>query len=174
MEKWKPVKGYEGLYEVSNCGNVKSLARRDRNNRGVSERILRMAANTSGYNRVILAKDGTRKTCYVHRLVAEAFIPNGNELPMINHIDENKLNNRVENLEWCTAKYNSNYGETGKRIAEALSKAVCQYTPSGAFVAEYCSSQEANRVTGIPQGNISRVINGERRTAGGYIWRKAT
>ena len=100
MEEWKNVIGYEGLYEVSNIGNVRNVKRNT---------LLRLSKN-QGYIQVWLYKNGIRAGLKVHRLVAEAFLPNPDNLPQVNHKDEDKTNNRVENLEWCTAKYNTNYG----------------------------------------------------------------
>lgn len=101
-KKWKDVPGYEGLYQVSNFGEVRSLFYRGKEN----VRVLKPAANKKGYLHVVLSKDGKTYTAQVHRLVAIAFIPNPNKLPVVNHIDWNKQNNRVDNLEWCTVKYN--------------------------------------------------------------------
>lgn len=120
-EIWKDVKNYEGLYQVSNLGNVKVLDRivnsAIKNNTKVKRkgRMLKQYIK-QGYPQVTLTLNNKRKYCNVHRLVAEAFIPNPNNLPQINHIDENKLNNNVDNLEWCTAKYNCNYGTRNSRI----------------------------------------------------------
>ena len=100
MEEWKNVIGYEGLYEVSSIGNVRNVKRNT---------LLRFS-NNQGYIQVYLYKNGIRKGFRVHRLIAQAFLPNPNNLPQVNHLDEDKTNNRVDNLEWCTAKYNSNYG----------------------------------------------------------------
>lgn len=107
IEEWKDVPNYEGLYQVSNLGRIKSL--RDKNGKA-REKILKLKLSKFGYYQICLCKNGKQKWYFVHRLVALAFIPNPNNLPQINHIDENKTNNYVENLEWCTSKYNSNYG----------------------------------------------------------------
>ena len=115
-EIWKPVIGYEGLYEVSSYGRVKSLCKYDSRNRFREERILKLCANRLGYLKVGLSSNNKTKKYLVHRIVAEAFIPNPNNLPIINHRDENPSNNNVDNLEWCTAKYNSNYGTRNDRI----------------------------------------------------------
>lgn len=115
-EIWKPVVGYEGLYEVSSYGRVRSLDRYDRMNRFCEGRILKLCANRLGYLKAGLCSNDKKKQYLVHRLVAEAFIPNPNNLPIINHKDENPSNNNVDNLEWCTAKYNSNYGTRNDRI----------------------------------------------------------
>ena len=101
MEEWKNVIGYEGLYEVSNIGNVRNVRRNT---------LLKLSKNNYGYIQVSLYKNGIRTGLKVHRLVAEAFLPNPDNLPQVNHLDEDKTNNRVENLEWCTAKYNNTYG----------------------------------------------------------------
>ena len=106
MEEWKNVIGYEGLYEVSNIGNVRSVIR---------NKLLRLS-KTKGYIQVYLYKNGIRTGLKVHRLVAQAFIPNPDNLPQVNHKDEDKTNNSVENLEWCNAKYNVNYGHRTENI----------------------------------------------------------
>lgn len=112
-EEFRDIKGYEGLYQVSNLGNVKSLGNGNSNNS--KERILK-PGNSNGYKRVVLSKNKEKKMYCVHRLVAQAFIHNPNNYPMINHKDENPLNNCVENLEWCTCKYNNNYGNRMAKI----------------------------------------------------------
>lgn len=118
-EIWKPVRGYEGLYEVSNRGNVRSIGHYGRTSRGnglhyFEGRVLSIGKSGGGYSQVQLCKNG-RKCKFVHRLVAEAFISNPDNLPQVNHINENINDNRVENLEWCTALYNANYGTRNER-----------------------------------------------------------
>lgn len=114
LEKWKDIKGYEGLYQVSNFGNVKSLNYKRTN----KEALLKLQTNTDGYKIINLRKDGKNKLYLVHRLVAMTFIPNPNNYPIVNHKDENKENNSVDNLEWCTHIYNLNYGDRGKVVSK--------------------------------------------------------
>ena len=108
MEEWRDIKGYEGLYQVSNLGRVRS-----------ERKILKGTPDKDGYLRVALCKNGTRKYFGIHRLVAIAFIYNTNNYPCVNHRDENKTNNRAKNLEWCTIAYNNCYGDRLKRVSEA-------------------------------------------------------
>lgn len=158
MEIFKDIEGYEG-YQVSNLGRVKSFKRG-------KEKFLRNKRN-KGYIFVFLYKEGKRKECSVHRLVANAFLPNPDNLPQINHKDEDKSNNNVDNLEWCSASYNMNYA-TRPLIA---SKTVYQYSLNGEFVAEYPSTMEVQRQLGFAHTHISYCCNGKRKQAYGYIWR---
>lgn len=122
IEKFKPVQGYAGIYEISNMGRVKSLSRiierKDGNTRVTEDRIILPFLTKCGYHQIVLCKDGVRKKHYIHRLVANAFIENPNKLPIINHKDENKLNNRVDNLEWCSAYYNLRYGKMQAKLVK--------------------------------------------------------
>lgn len=127
MEFWKDIEGYEGLYQVSNLGRVRSL---DRVVEGKSSsvrlhrgKILSPGVNSTGYYMVVLHKDGGGRAYTVHRLVSNTFIPNPYNYPYVNHKDENKLNNSVDNLEWCTVKYNTNYGTANLRRGESCKKA---------------------------------------------------
>lgn len=176
-EIWKPVAGYEGLYEVSNEGNVRSLkSGRWRNRR----KILTPRKIDNGYHLVALCKDGTGKQMYVHRLVAQAFIPNPNNLETVNHKDEVKTNNNVSNLEWMSHKDNNNFGTRNRRIAEArvnhpkLSKLVQMLDKStGELLETFPSMDEARRVTGIAQSSIYKCCRGKLKSAGGYVWKYA-
>ena len=148
---WKPIRNFPN-YEVSSNGEVRST---NYNHTGVCK-ILKPSISSNGYYGVILVKEGRRFYRAVHRLVAEAFLPNTNNLPYINHRDENKLNNKASNLEWCTAKYNIRYGSCIDNNGNEV---------------KYISAKEASRITGINQGSISKCCKGERRIAGGFRWR---
>lgn len=170
IEEWRDIKGYEGLYQVSSEGRVKSLERkvshRDRE-RTIKERILKPGINRGGYLKINLYTDGKPKTLIVHRLVASAFVPNPDDKPEVNHVDEDKSNNRACNLEWVTAKENANHGTRNERIG----KQVSQYTLGGEFVKTWASAKEAQRMTGFYQSHISRAANGKRKQAYNFIWK---
>lgn len=157
MEIWKDIKGFEGLYQVSNEGRVKSLKR---------DSIMKQQKKRYGYYNIGLYNKGEYKWFRVHRLVAEAFIPNPNEYPIINHRDENPSNNVVENLEWCDVKYNVNYGTAIERKREKQlnhpneSKIVLQYTLDGELIGEFPSTAEVERKLGYDHSHIARCCNG--------------
>ena len=174
MEHWKAIAGYEGIYEVSDLGRVKSL---NYNHTG-NEKILKPGKAAGGYLFVILCKDCHTKHLLVHRIVAEAFILNPQGLETVNHKDEVKTNNTVSNLEWMSIKDNNNYGTHNKRSSEArlnhpaFSKKVQMFDKStGELLATFPSIHEAERVTGIAQSHISKCCLGKRKSAGGYKWR---
>ena len=129
QEIWKDIKNYEGLYQVSNLGRVKSVERkvwceRNKSFKVLKERILKLWKSNCGYLRVVLCIDSKTRYHSIHRLVAEAFIPNPDSLPQVNHKDEDKTNNRIENLEWCSGEYNRNYGTRNERIKTTQGKPV--------------------------------------------------
>ena len=174
-EIWKPVVGYEGFYEVSNIGRVRSLARivecNDGRKRKIKDRTLKGSRNSGGYSGVTLHKDGCTKFVNIHRIVAEAFVPNPLEKEEVNHKDENPSNNHASNLEWVTHKENLNYGMRNERVAKANSKPVAQYTKDGAFIKVWASAAEVKRQLGFNHSNIIQVAKGNRKTACGFIWK---
>ena len=166
-EEYRDIKGWEGLYQVSNLGNVKSLERKVWCSRGrgyymtVPEKILDGYDYGHGYLYVELCKDGKSKFCRINRLVAQAFLENPNNLPEVNHKDENRQNNRVDNLEWCTRQYNIEYSKA---------KAVIGIKKVSGLILEFPSLMEAERQTGINHGNICRCLKGNLKSAGGFYW----
>lgn len=163
-EIWKDIEGYEGLYQVSNMGRVKSF------NINENGKILKQGTTKKGYLYVILYKDKKTKPMRVHRLVAQAFIPNEDNKPQVNHINEIKTDNRVENLEWMTNEENNNFGTRNKRAAKACAKPVLQYDLEGNFIKEWSSITEAGR-NGYNLGNISSCCRGKIKKHKGYIWK---
>ena len=163
-ETWKDVVGYEGLYKVSDKGNVYSVARKDSIGRKLGGRILKPCYDRDGYLVVNLCKNGVLKRKYIHRLVAEAFLPNPEGLPQVNHRDEIKDNNNVENLEWCDSKHNINYGTRNERI----SKKVRAVNAKTGDVVEFNSTAEAGR-KGYDQGSVSAACRGTHKTRTGKL-----
>lgn len=173
-EIWKDIEGYEGLYQVSNMGRVKSLTRnrRGRNNapNPIQGRILKQHIYF-GYCYISLCKNRKYKGFRVHRLVAHAFIPNPDNLPQVNHRDENKTNNCIDNLEWCDGEYNINYGTCIAKRARSKSKKVLQFKPDGTFVKEWKSIMDVQRNLGFCQSYISECCRGKHAYAYGYLWK---
>lgn len=173
-ELWRWITDYEGLYLISNHGRVmsvpKTIRRSDNSMRSYDGQVLKQNHDTNGYPIVVLSNNGRQKTFKVHRLVACAFIENPLHLSQVNHIDENKDNNCVDNLEWCENKYNSNYGTRNKRVSAALSKRVIMLDTNKRIIEEYNSTLEAELHTGVQCSHISECCRGIRRTAGGYLW----
>lgn len=167
MEIWKDIKGYEGLYQISNKGNVMSL---NYKNTGKSK-LLKQILSTNGYLYIKLPKNGTYKNINVHRLVAEAFLENPDNLPCVNHKDECKTNNNVSNLEFCTYKYNLDYSGSIDNVHINNKKPILQFTKLGEFVAEFNGLIDAQNKTGIQRTNISSCCRGKLKSAGGYIWK---
>lgn len=166
-EYWKPIFNYEGLYEVSNLGRVRSL---NYSHTGKPQ-VLKTGycGRNRAYKSVILYKEGKRETKTIHRLVAQAFIPNSLNLPEVNHKDENTLNNCAENLEWCDKPYNMNYGTRNKRVAQMFSRQVYQYTLENVLVKIWESTNECGR-NGYKQSAVSNCCSGKRKTHKGYKW----
>lgn len=182
-EIWKDVVGFEGFYKVSNFGRVKVLHRNQIRANGKvlnrKERILRQCFNAWGYYQISLTKfNDKHKSARVHRLVAMAFIPNPDKSPFVNHKDEVKTNNQVDNLEWCTPLYNMNYGTRIKRAATARRKTckgmrrqVSQYDKKGNYIATYDDYYDASTSVGIDRTMIHKCLKGKNKIGGGYIWR---
>ena len=180
QEIWKDVVDYEGYYQVSNLGNVRSVdmwfERDVKNMRFRKSQMLSGCVNGNGYILVVLFKHGVGKNFNVHRLVADAFIPNPENLPQINHIDGDKINNFVDNLEWVDQRENQLHAfRTGLQTAYRsydckLSMTVIQMNMNYMYLREYGSTMDAERDTGIANGNISGCCRGEKKSAGGYRW----
>lgn len=183
----KPVVGYEGYYEVDQFGRVFSLDRTvtvvdggRTYEKPLSGKQMKQSMHDKGYKIVSLTKNGKTKMLFVHRIVAEAFIPNPDNLPMVNHKDEDKTNNFLENLEWCTAAYNRTYGKAVERQAKKIRGresekrvAVIQRRPDGSFKERFPSMTEAAKVMDGSISAISAVCKGKRKMAYGYLWEYA-
>ena len=199
MENWKDIEGYDGLYQVSSNGRVKSLNYRKTG----KEKILKQTICKNGYSRVLLSKNGIQKLKIVHRLVAEVFIPNPDNKPEIDHINCNRSDNRIENLKWCTRKENcnnpitlknfsnasknkivsdntklkislSNKGrkpsqETIEKFIKSKSKSILQFTLDGDFIRNWDSATIAEKEIGTG-GNISKCCRGIYKSMYGYKW----
>ena len=175
-EQWLGIIGFEGLYQVSNLGRVKSLEKSYVTGRGwirhQEEKLLKPRKTKFGYLQITLCKNGKIKHLTVHRLVALHFLPNPNNLPMVNHKDENKENNIASNLEWCDAKYNTNYGTARERLAKALSIPILQIEKeTNKIIKEWFSIMQVERELGIHHSSIIQCCKGERKTAGGFKWK---
>lgn len=187
-EVWKDVVGYEGLYQVSNCGGIRIV----RVGSPYYMKLMSCLKSNKGYYTVMMSdRNGKKKRRSVHRMVAEAFIENPNNYPQVNHKDEDKTNNRVDNLEWCSAQYNTKYyydrhpeksigatrvnakgcphPHTGKR----MSLRVLQMTLDGEIICEWDNSRSVFRETGMSDWSVSQCCRGVWKTAYGFKWRYA-
>jgi len=198
IETWKDVENYEGLYQVSTCGKVKSLKRLDSVGRRINEKILKPAIRSDGYLVVVLYRAGDGKQFPVHRLVAIAFIPNPKNLPEVNHKDEDKCNPHVKNLEWMSHRANSNYGTARLRsvantdwerrtaninwaktvlkhdyvaIGKKNGKPIRQFSKHDELIMEFDGARQASRKLNIAHQSITACCKGRKRSAGGFIWR---
>lgn len=177
-EIWKDIPNYEGLYQVSNYGNIKSIARQ-----GTKEHIMIKSKNHQGYLQIKLTKHSISKTKKVHRLVAEAFIPNPYNLPQVDHIDDNKENNCVSNLQWITNEDNmAKAWKTGARTLKKSykrgkdnvnSRSVMQYDLQGNFIKLWYCIKDIERKLGFDNRNISACCRNKKKTAYGYKWKYA-
>ena len=158
MEEWKDIKGYEGLYQVSSLGRVKNS----------KDYIKKTLINyKTGYCFIKLSNKSKEKSFYLHRLVAQTFIPNPDNLPCVNHKNEDKTDNRVENLEWCTYQYNNRY--SAYRLGRK-GKTVYQYTIDGQLIVSHISVSEAAKKLGFKISHICNCCNGKIESAYGYKW----
>lgn len=193
-EEWRDIVGYEGLYQISNKGRVRSLNYRQKQ----EAHILKLSFNKKGYLMAGLTKNGHLKTIVVHGLVAKTFIPNPYNLPQINHKDEVKTNNVVDNLEWCTNQYNHDYGTHNKRVGlsntgkkrtresienykkcqderrDEYAKRILQYDANGNLTKEWRCAFDIEKELGLSQNNIRTCCNKKAKTCGGFIWRYKT
>lgn len=170
QEEWRAVVGYEGLYEVSNLGRVRSLFR--------YKKIVKGVPTNKGYLRVTLCKDKVHRLCSIHRLVAMAFLPNPNNYPCVNHKDEIRTNNKVDNLEWCSYKYNVNYGNIVEKKRQSRDYAsiskIIEQIDNGKVINTYPSISEAARnlsSSRYAKTNICRACHTANSKAYGYEWR---
>ena len=177
-EEWKAIKGYEGIYEVSSKGRVRSLDRYTEGRRGLlrGHIVIAIKQKKTGYMRICLSKDKIKKYYSVHRLVAEAFIPNPNNYPCVNHLNEIRSCNYTNNLQWCTHKQNIHYGNCRKHISEALlkrdSRPIMQIDMNNNLVCIFRNAREAIN-KGFSRSNLYKCLKGRTYTYLGYKWEYA-
>lgn len=182
QEIWKDIQGWEGIYQVSNLGKIKSLKRQTKNQFGKEDAIRKLDKTKNGYLLVMLRDGCKNKNVAVHRLVAQAFLANPHNYPVINHIDGVKTNNVLENLEWCTYSYNSkhNYkiglqkGKTNNKgkfgELATFKRPVVQMDLNGNVLAKYITLTEACKATGADRSHMAKVCRGKLKKTAGYRW----
>lgn len=167
IEIWKDIEGYEGVYQISSLGRVRSL---NYNHTG-EIKIIKLQDNGKGYLRAHLHKNNKTKKYMVHRLVAQAFIPNPDNLPFINHKDENSHNNTLNNLEWCTHEYNINYGTRTKKANQSKSKKILQFDSEGNFIKLWDSIKSASENLCTSHSSIVACLKGKYKLSYVSIWK---
>lgn len=173
MVQWKDIEGYEGLYKISNSGDVLSVKRYKNNHNAlqlVNEKLKTTHISNSGYYYVILWKDNKSYMVSIHRLVAKHFIPNPENKPQVNHIDGDKSNNCVNNLEWVTCVENMEHAIKNGLYDNKLKK-IDQYNTQGELIKTWESSMSVEKKLGYCNSNIIRCCKGRCKTAYGYIWK---
>jgi len=173
FEQWEDVQGYEGIYQVSSLGRVKSLSRTVVTNgtcRKINEKILKDNIDKHGYVYYFLYKNGKCQRVKCHRLVAKTFLDNPNGYNLINHKDENKRNNAISNLEWCDPAYNLNYGNRSKKYMKPV---LMIDSDSKEVIRKFDSLKQVETELHISHSKVSAVCYGKRKTAGGFCWRFA-
>lgn len=174
---WKDIAGYEGLYQVSDQGEIRSLDKtlQIRPNCIITRKgkIMKPEVSNKGYLRIILYKNDKKKHFSIHRLVAKAFIPNPENLDTINHKDENKFNNAADNLEWMSLKSNINYGTGITKRSNSKKKKVNQFSKDGIFIKTWDSGTEAEKELDLSKGQVCSCCKLKQKSAGGYIWKYA-
>ena len=168
MEIWKDIPDFEGLYQVSNVGRVKSLPRKDSMGRTVKEKILKSPRNSSGYKSVSLhdKKNNKKKFISIHRLVADVFLSNDEKYPCVNHKDNDRSNNNVDNLEWCSYSYNNAYAGCGERAKETMTKKfgkAIKVTLKDGTQKMFDSTRSACKIMSLDQANVVRCLKGKQR-----------
>lgn len=178
-EQWKDIQGFEGLYKISNLGNVMSVSRivkRGNHFMKLKQKLLKphydINSKEKRYPMVILCKNGKCYTKFIHKMVSEEFISNPQNLPCINHKDENILNNSVCNLEWCSYSYNNSYNDLAKYKGLAKRIPILQFTKDGKFIREWSHAGEASNSLGISKRAIYECCKGRSKTSAGYIWKR--
>lgn len=172
-EIWKDVVGFENLYKISNYGRLKSLCSNNNSKAYNKDKIRKVFPNGKNYLSCLIYKNFTKYNRRIHRMVAQAFIPNPNNFPQVNHIDGNKWNNKIDNLEWCTNSENQIHVYKNNLEKPGLKRTVKQYDLNGNYIQTFEYISDATKKLNINCSSIISVCKGKRKTAGGYIWKYA-